>query len=100
MNFRKICSAIINGRRWSIGFGYAGKSNGVNDDGACNYSLRRIIVHAAHSGRCRSLEETVIHEVAHAHFPQIDEPSIAHFGEVCAKVLIRLKAAEPDNQTL
>jgi hypothetical protein len=34
--------------------------------------------------------------MAHAHFTQIDEPSIAHFGEECANVLLAMKAAEPD----
>ena len=96
MGFKKICNAMINGKRWSVGFGYTGKTNGVVDDGSCCYRKRQIVIHAAHKGRTRSLEECVIHEMAHAHFTQIDEPSIAHFGEECAKVLLAMKAAEPD----
>jgi hypothetical protein len=41
------------------------------------------------------LEETVIHEVAHAAFPQIDETSIEHMADVAAKVLAKMRAAEP-----
>jgi hypothetical protein len=96
MSFKKICTAMINGKRWSIGFGYTGKTKGIVDDGSCNYQKRQIVIHAAHNGRTRSLEECVIHEVAHAHFPQLDEFSIQHFGDVCAKVLLKMKTAEPD----
>jgi len=95
MSFRKICSAVINGKRWSVGFGYTGKTKGIVDDGVCRYHSHRIVVHAAHSGRVRSLEETVIHEVAHAAFPQIDETSIEHMADVAAKVLAKMRAAEP-----
>ena len=94
MSFKKICSAMINCKRWSIGFGFTGKTDRFVDDGSCNYQKRKIVIRAAHNGRARSLEECVIHEIAHAHFPQLDEPSINHFGEVCANVLAKMQAAE------
>ena len=94
MSFKRICSAMINGKRWIVGFGYTGKTKGIVDDGSCSYDRRKIVVHGAHSGRTRSLEECVIHEVAHAVLPQIDEATIAHLGEVAAKVLAKMKVAE------
>ena len=90
MSFKRVCSALINGKRWVIGFGVAGADN----DGLCNYDKKKIIVKAAHNGRTRSLEEVTIHEIAHAVMPQIDEPTILHLAEVCAIVLQKIKAAE------
>ena len=95
MSFRKVCSAMINGSRWTIGFGFTGKTKGRVDDGVCRYATNRIVIQASHNGRFRSLEECVIHEVAHAVLPQIDEATILHLGEVTAKVLIKMRAAEP-----
>ena len=95
MSFRKVCTTMINGKRWTIGFGFTGKTAGVVDDGSCRYATNTIVIHSAHSGRVRSLEECVIHEVAHAVLPQIDEATINHLGEVAAKVLARMQAAEP-----
>jgi len=86
---------MINGQRWQVGFGYTGKTRGVVDDGVCRYHSRRIVVHGAHNGRYTSLEETVIHEVAHAAFPQIEEGAIDHMAQVAAKILFKMRAAEP-----
>ena len=95
MSFRKVCTTMINGKRWTIGFGFTGKTAGIVDDGSCRYASNKIVIHSAHSGRSRSLEECVIHEVAHAVLPQIDEPTITHLGEVAARVLLKMQAAEP-----
>ena len=96
MSFRKICSAVFNGKRWSIGFGFPGKTKGKVDDGVCRYSTKRIVIHRKAKGRVVSLEEACIHECAHAAFPMIMEADIDTFAEVTAKVLAKLKAAEPD----
>jgi len=90
MSFKRVCSALINGKRWQMGFGVAG----VDNDGLCNYDKKKIIVKAAHNGRTRTLEEVTIHEIAHAVMPQIDEPTILHLAEVCAVVLEKMKSAE------
>ena len=90
MSFKRVCSALINWKRWQIGFGVAGFDN----DGLGNYDKKKIIVKAAHNGRTRTLEEVTIHEIAHAVMPQIDEPTILHLAEVCAVVLEKMKSAE------
>jgi hypothetical protein len=90
MSFKRVCSALINGKRWKIGFGVSG----ANNDGLCNYDRQTVFIRAAHNGRTRSLDECVIHEVAHAVMPQIDEATILHLGEVCAKVLEKMRKAE------
>jgi hypothetical protein len=96
MSFRRICSAILNGKRWQIGFGWTGKTKGKVDDGVCRHHSQRIVIHAAHKGRVVSLEEATIHECAHAAFPMIMEEEIDAFACTTAKVLAKLKAAEPD----
>jgi len=95
MSFRKVCTATINGERWEIGFGYAGKTNGKVDDGVCRYHTKRIVIASAHNGRASTLEDAVIHEVAHAVMPQIDEATILHLGEVASEILAKMQAAEP-----
>lgn len=85
---------MINGKRWDIGFGYTGKTNGKVDDGVCRYHSRRIVIHAADKGRVTSLEEIIIHEVAHAVFPQTKEDSIDHMGQVAAEILAKMREAE------
>ena len=97
MSFRKICSAMFNGKRWQIGFGYTGKTRGKMDDGICRYQSKRIIIQGKHRGRLISLEEACIHECAHAAFPMIMEEDIDAFAATTAKVLAKLKVAEPDN---
>jgi hypothetical protein len=96
MSFRRICSAIFNKKRWQIGFGWTGKTNGKVDDGVCRYHQQRIVIHGKHRGRIVSLEEACIHECAHAAFPMILEDDIDRFASATAKVLKKLKAAEPD----
>jgi len=89
---------MINGKRWTIGIGFPGKTKGVVDDGVCKYSNKRIIIHGIHRGRVRSTEETIIHEVAHAVLPQIDETTIEHLADVSARILAKVKKAEEDSK--
>jgi hypothetical protein len=94
MSFKKICTAKIDGRRWKVGFGFAGMTNGKPNDGQCNHETKRIVIQRAALGRKASLEEVVIHECAHAAFPQIEEDFIDRFAEAAAKVLAKMKAEE------
>jgi len=96
MSFRKICSAIFNGQRWQIGFGMPGITNGKVNDGICKYHSRRIVIHRKVKGRVVSLEEATIHECAHAAFPMIMEDDIDRFASTTARVLVKMKTAEPD----
>jgi hypothetical protein len=94
MSFRKVTTATINGDLWEIGFGYCGKTKGQKDDGVCNYEKKRIIIASAHNGRVCTLEDAVIHEVAHAVLPQIDEYTINKLGQVASDVLFAMKSSE------
>lgn len=96
MSFRKICSAVFNGKRWSIGFGFPGKTKGKVDDGVCRYYSKRIVIHRKAKGRVICLEEAIIHECAHAAFPFILEADIDKFAESTAKVLHKMRAVEAD----
>jgi hypothetical protein len=97
MSFKRICSVTINGKRWSVGFGYPGKSNGIVNDGICLWEKRRIVIHAERNGRSRSLAETIVHEIAHARLgPDISEEAVDDIGRISAVVLAKAKALEPD----
>jgi len=96
MSFRKITTAMINGKRWQIGFGFTGKTNGKVDQGACRYYSRRIVIQRRIKGRKCSLIDGAIHELLHAAVPSLKESVVDEFGELCGRVLPKLLAAEPD----
>lgn len=85
---------VIQGQRWEVGFGYTGKTNGVVDDGACNYEKKKITIRSEKRGRSRSLAETIFHEVAHARFPDITEDAITALGEIAGEVFKRCSQDE------
>lgn len=100
MSFRRIGSVIINGKRWAYGFGYpcGEKVRGKIrvHDGICSWQKRRIIIQRGVKGRERSLEETVIHEVAHAVLTSmIAEETIEELASKTYKILKRMRKEEP-----
>jgi len=94
MSFRRVCSALFGGKRWQIGFGMTGITEGRVNDGICRYHSKRIVIHRKVKGRVVSLEEAIIHECAHAAFPMIMEEDIDAFADTTAKVLAKMQAAE------
>jgi hypothetical protein len=94
MSFKRVCTVTILGKRWSIGFGFPGRTAGIVDDGSADKALRRIVIHAAHNGRTRSLVECTVHELLHARFPDIEEEAVTEFGELVARVYEKLSAHE------
>jgi hypothetical protein len=94
MSFKKVCTATILGKRWTIGFGFPGKTGGVVDDGSADKELRRIVIHAARNGRTRSLVECAVHELTHARFPDLEEQAVTEFGELVARVYEKLSLHE------
>jgi hypothetical protein len=94
MSFKKVCTATINGKRWTIGFGFPGKTRGVVDDGSADKSKRRIVIHAKHNGRTRSLVECICHELLHARFGDIEEAACTEYGELVAQVYEKLSVHE------
>ncbi len=96
MSFKKICTAMINGKRWEIGFGFTGKTKGKVDDGVCRYHTRRIVLQRKARGRKCTLIDGAVHELLHAQEPSLNEDSVNRFGELVGRVLPKLLAAEPD----
>lgn len=98
MSFRKILSVNIQGKRWSIGYGYAGgiKVRGKikANDGLCDWEKRRIIVQRQALGRSRSLGETIFHEVAHARLPDLTENAVEELASLAWKIFTKMQKYE------
>ena len=94
MSFRPVATATISGRRWKIGFGFAGTTKGKPDDGSTCEKGRRIVIRASRHGRTRSLEEVVAHELLHASAPWANEAFCEEFGSLYCRVLRKMRAAE------
>jgi hypothetical protein len=73
MKFKKIASITINDAKWSIGYGYPGKTDGKTNDGICDYEKRRITISR---GSTRNLLDVLAHEILHARFPDLTEESV------------------------
>ena len=97
MSFKKICTAVINGKRWEIGFGFTGKTAGRVDDGVCRYYSRRIVLQRKAKGRKCTLIDGTVHELLHAAVPSLKEDVVNDFGELVGRVLPKLLAAEADS---
>lgn len=83
--FRLLCRVEINGRIWSIGYGYPGKTDGVINDGICDYEARRIIVRRPEVLTC-SLLEVIAHELLHAVVADLREETVMAYGQKLAEV--------------
>jgi hypothetical protein len=94
MNFRRITSAVILGKRYTFGFGFPGSQKRIVDDGACQYHNRRVIIRSKDRGRSESLLECVIHEALHARFPDLSEEAVDDFAKLATKVFTRMSAHE------
>jgi len=94
MKFKPIATFEILGEPWEIGYGYAHKTNGIENDGICIYSKKRIVIQSPRRGRTRNLVETVVHELAHARFQDHKEDSIEEFGKIIAQVYPAMIEAE------
>ena len=97
MSFKKICTAVINGKRWEIGFGFTGKTKGKVDEGVCRYHTRRIVLQRKARGRKCTLIDGAVHELLHAAVPSLKEDVVNDFGELVGRVLPKLLAAEADS---
>ena len=77
MKFEKVGTITINDKKWSYGWGDAGKTKGKPNDGICNYEQRKIIIRRNPS---RSFADVFCHELAHARFPDLTEDAVDEFG--------------------
>jgi len=96
MSFKRICSAIILGKRYTFGFGFAGSQKRIPDDGACQYHNKRVIIRSKDRGRSESLLECVIHECAHARFPDLTESAVDDFSRMTTTVYNKMQSHEKD----
>jgi hypothetical protein len=80
---KKIIKKTINGKTWKIKFGHAGKTNGVDNDGICDYEKRTIFIHPKSS---RNLLNVLSHELLHARFRDLEEDAIEEMGTLIEEV--------------
>ena len=79
---KKIIKKTINGKSWKIRIGHAGKTNGVDNDGICDYASRTIFINP----KCeRSMLNVLCHELLHARFPDLEEDAVEDMGTLLAE---------------
>jgi hypothetical protein len=79
---KKIIKKSINGKTWKIRIGHAGKTNGVDNDGICDYASRTIFINP----KCeRSMLNVLCHELLHARFPDLEEEAVEDMGTLLAE---------------
>jgi len=83
MKFKSLGRVEIDGKKWSVGYGYPGTTKGKINDGICDYSKRRIVIHR---GCSRSLLSVLAHEAIHARLPDLSEDSVDETGELIGKI--------------
>ena len=83
MKFKSLGQVEINGRKWQVGYGHPGFTNGKMDDGVCNYETRRITINR---GSTRSLLSVLAHEAIHARLPDLSEESVNETGELISQI--------------
>jgi hypothetical protein len=84
---KKIVKKKINEKIWKIKFGHAGKTDGVDNDGICDYETRTIFINPK-SGR--SLVNVLSHELLHARFPDLEEDAIEEMGSLIEEVYYQM----------
>jgi len=83
VKFKGVAKVDINGRKWEIGYGHPGLTDGTINDGICDYDKRRITIY----NRCtRSLLSVLAHEILHARLHDISEEAVDECGELISKV--------------
>jgi hypothetical protein len=74
---KKIIKKTINGKSWKIQYGYAGKTDGVDNDGICDYDKRTIFISQKST---RNLLNVLSHELLHARFKDLEEDAVEEMG--------------------
>jgi hypothetical protein len=93
---KKIVKKKINGKIWKIQFGHAGKTDGVDNDGICDYETRTIFINPK-SGR--SFINVLSHELLHARFPDLEEDAIEEMGTLIEDVYYEMCEITFDTNT-
>ena len=74
---KKNVKARINGQLWTIRFGNPGKTDGVTDDGCCDYENKLIIINPDSQS---NLLNVLSHELIHARLSDLQEEAVEELG--------------------
>jgi hypothetical protein len=77
---RRMRVVYLNGQRWKV---CRAKLRSVWGD--CDFDKRTIRIHETLAGR--ELMDTLIHELTHARWPDLQESAVAEFASLLAEVL-------------
>ncbi len=80
---KKSVKARINGQLWTIKFGHPGKTDGVIDDGCCDYEKRLITINPKSQS---NLLNVLSHELIHARLSDLQEETVEELGTLIDSV--------------
>jgi len=80
---KKSVKARINGQLWTIKFGHPGKTDGVTDDGCCDYEKRLITINPNSQS---NLLNVLSHELIHARLSDLQEDTVEELGTLIDEV--------------
>jgi hypothetical protein len=78
----------INGQVWTISYGIPGKTNGIIDDGCCDYEKRKITINRKSES---SFLNVLSHEVLHAMLPDFSEEAIEEIGSLIDDIYVKMQ---------
>ena len=84
---KKSVKARINGQLWTIRFGNPGKTEGVTDDGCCDYEKRMIIINPNSQS---NLLNVLSHELIHARLSDLQEDAVEELGTLIDDIYVQM----------
>jgi hypothetical protein len=94
---KKSVKARINGQLWTIKFGNPGKTEGVTDDGCCDYGKRTITIN---SNSQSNLLNVLSHELIHARLSDLQEDAVEELGTLIDEVYVEMLKLSFDKNKL
>jgi len=85
---KKSLKVRINGQLWTITYGIPGKTNGIIDDGCCDYEKRKITINRNSES---NLLNVLSHEVLHARLPDFSEEAIEEIGSLIDDIYVKMQ---------
>jgi len=85
---KKSLKVRINGQLWTITYGIPGKTNGIIDDGCCDYDKRKITINRNAQS---NLLNVLSHEVLHARLPDFSEDAIEELGSLIDDIYVKMQ---------
>jgi len=96
---KKNVKVRINGKLWTIRFGMPGKTEGVTDDGCCDYDKRIITINPNSQS---NLLNVLSHELIHARLSDLQEETVEELGNLIDEVywkMVKLSFDKNKQQT-